>query len=284
MSDVFFLIGAPRSATTAYARILDTATNAVVSVEQAPKLRRESRRLIDGLLDDPRETLRATRGAAIESAHKAGLKYGDKNPCYLPFIPHLAELWDCKFILMTRDPRDVMRSMLTFSKVRRGLFARAEDDRSSTITSPDHDPWDYSRLRPAPDDPMHANWRAAQMLEKCAWYWDAFNRRALASLALVGDDRWRLLDVSQATAAEIADVFEFLELTGFDNARVSEMLAARINSVEEKTGHGHLIAPFEDWSKEDQETLLRFAADTMHTLGYLDGPRAKGARNAASFR
>ena len=269
MSEIFFIIGCPRSATTAYARILNTASNAEVYVEQAPKLRRASRELIKGNLADPEVVLLEARQSAILETLSKGLKYGDKNPCYLPFLPHIFRLWNCKVILLTRDPRAVIRSMLDCYHLRPvNVFSMYEDDGVSGARRPEDDPWDYSRLRPNPDEPMFDCWGKISRFEKCAWYWANFNERALNAFSKVSEERWRVIDVTFSTVEVFKEVFQFVGLTGFDRDEVGRLLASRINSLEELTGSCNIFPEYEKWTKEQKEILARHAGPVMERLGY----------------
>jgi hypothetical protein len=269
VANVFFLIGSPRSATTAYARILNTATNAEVHVEQAPKLRRASRDLFKGTLENPEEVLLAARSEAIQAVHSRGHIYGDKNPCYLPFLPYLFRLWESKVVLLTRDPRPVIRSMLDCFELRPvNVFSMQEDDDQSLARTPDDDPWDYSRLRPNPGQPMYERWKQTTRFEKCAWYWATFNALALDMLAAVDRERWRIVDVTNSTLEQVESVFDFLELEGFDRAQVSRMLESKINSLEELTGSCNLFPEYKDWTEEEKRIFARHAIPVMQRLGY----------------
>ncbi len=267
MSDVFFIIGAPCSATTAYSQILGTAWNANVYVEQTPKLRRASRELIEGRLEKPTEVLRRAREAAILGAREQGLKYGDKNPCYLPFIPYLLELWDPKFVLLTRNPKEVLRAMVSFKLSRGGVFSLCEDEPGSTTTAQEN-PWDYSRLRPQAGDPLRGRWQTLPFIEKAAWYWGEFNRRLLAALDEYGPGRACLVDVGASSVETVRDVFEFLGLRDFDRKQVARMLTARINSTREKTGRDYQCPSFENWTREQQKAAKRHLSDVAERLGY----------------
>ena len=136
--DIFFIIGCVRSATTAFAKVLYTADNAKVFVEQPPKLLIESRELARGNLDDPISVLRNAKHDLIQSVLQSGMKYGDKNAAYMPFIPYLNAIWECKILFIIRDGRDVVRSLMDWHTFRHPIFFMQEDDSNSCLlyTSP----------------------------------------------------------------------------------------------------------------------------------------------------
>jgi len=67
----------------------------------------------------------------------------------------------------------------------KNIYAMAEDEEGSTKTLPEHDPWDYSRLRPLPDDPAYARWKKLPRFQKVAWKWSKINEIALDYLSSV---------------------------------------------------------------------------------------------------
>lgn len=267
--DAFFIIGAGRSATTAFAKILATAPNGETYVEQAPKLQIESRHLLKGILKDPAGTFFALKNPAIQEANQRGKIYGDKSPTYLPFIPNILTNWKSRIIFLTRDGRDVVRSSMNWVEYYKSNgFAMAEDDASSSRSRPEEDLWDYSRLRPNPGEPYFDQWRELSRFEKFCWLWANFNALGLSLLEQEDRDRWMIIDVSTANAATFENVFSFLGLGGFDRRRVTTMLDSRINSAVEKTGQGVRYPEWRRWSPEHREIFSRHAAVVMKRLGY----------------
>ena len=85
MADIFFVIGCARSGTTALVKMLNMSQNATVFVEQKPNLCIEARNLYRGILRDPKQVIQKAKSEPIQKVLSNGLKYGDKNPNYLPF-------------------------------------------------------------------------------------------------------------------------------------------------------------------------------------------------------
>ena len=264
MNDVFFIIGCPRSGTTAYAHILNTASNALVHVEEPPQLRIESRSLLMGTLDDPEATLRNAKRDRIAEVLASGKMYGDKNPCYLPFIPLLVKLWDAKLIALVRDGRDVVRSLIDWHELHaRNIFAMAEDENGIPHKDPEEDPWDYSRMRPLPSDPLHREWKSMSRFCKCAWYWAAFTNAMLDSISALDDGHGLVIDPARSGTDGVKTCFEFLGLQGFDETHVGQQLTARINSLPQRSGHADSFPSWSDWTPDQTEDFDRFAAVTM---------------------
>jgi len=269
MSEVFFITGCVRSATTAFAKILDTCTNAEVSIEQVPKLLIESREMTKGNLAKPEAVLLSAKQPYIQDVLDRGLKYGDKNPAYIPFIAHFPLAWDCKIIFLVRDGRDVVRSMMDFHELYSGnIFAMAEDGEPEGSAVPEEDPWDYSRLRPSSEDPVCSSWTSFDRFQKCAWHWAKVNELALDNLAKVDADRRMTVDVSNTDTETVERVFDFLGLSGFDPVKVGDMLDARINSLLDKAGKSDRFPKWKAWTDERSRMFEKQAGEMMSRLGY----------------
>lgn len=267
MQPSFFIIGFPRSATTALAHILDSATNATCHVEQSPKFRRASIDYQRGRIRNGRELLLQKKLPSIQETWNGTLIYGDKNPCLMPFIPDISTLWDSKFVFMTRDGRDCVSSLMNWHKHKaHNIFASSLDIEGQTEAP---DPWDYSRMRPVEGTPVHAQWKKLGRFEQCAWYWNAYNERALDLFGKIAPNKWRRFDASEMTIEGLSGLFDFLELEGFNENLVEEMAHKRINSVKNRVG---IVGDFPKWQEWENELTARFytqAGEMMKHLGYL---------------
>ena len=274
MTDIFFIIGCARSGTTALVKMLNTSQNATVSVEQKPNLCIEARNVYRGVLRDPKQVIGEAKSVPIQNVLSSGLKYGDKNPNYLPFIPYIAELWDCKFLFPVRDGREVVRSLMDWHDFysqkfsHSGVFAMKEDDPNSPVDSPEQDWWDYSRLRPNPDDPYFEAWQRLSRFEKCAWYWANFNKKALGLFSELDNQRWLQVDMKSLDRFKMKRIFDFLGLDGFNADQIEEMINARINSLQERAGLPDKFPRWTDWTQEQRNAFDRIASDTMESVLY----------------
>lgn len=266
---IFFIIGCARSGTHAMAKILDTCTNAQVFIEQPPKLCVEARDLMKGTLEEPPRVLQAAKGDPIRHVLDQGLIYGDKNPNYLPFIPILEDLWQPRYLFVTREGRDVVRSLMDWHELGRGnIYGMAEDEKGSTILTHEQDWWDYSRIRPNPGDELYDRWQTLNRFEKCSWYWAQFNNMALKAMEDLDPAHWLKADMSAATAGTIEEVFDFLQLEGYQADTVDGMLHRRINSAKDRYGSENLFPSQGEWGIELKTEFDRWAGATMERLGY----------------
>jgi hypothetical protein len=268
--DIFFIIGCVRSATTAFAKILDTAGNANVFVEQPPKLLIESRELALGILDDPISVLRNTKHDPIQSVLRRGMKYGDKNAAYMPFIPYLNASWKCKIFLIVRDGRDVVRSLMDWHTFRHPIFFMEEDDPHSDIRLPEGVEWDYSRIRPNPSDPYHSRWKHFTIFQKAAWHWARYNEMALERLSMLENSGWMLVKMDEVDVDTIAEAFEFLELQGFDEELIDTLLHENINRLSIDLENEERFPAWPKWSKMQKRKFDELAGKMMFRLGYYE--------------
>ena len=270
VNNKFFISGCGRSGTTAMAKILNTASNAEVFVEQEPKLCIESRDAYKGMLSDPTETLRNLKEKHIDETINKGLIFGDKNQNYLPFIPYLEKLWKPKYIFMIRDGRDIIRSGIDNRKFmkRGGIFSMNEDDVNSSVTAKE-DWWDYSRLRPNIGTEYHEVWQSMDIFEKYCWFWNEYNEVLLENLKKIESERYMLIDISSLTKEKCKEVFDFLGLEGFDPEKIENLISSKVNSLEEKTGKEHVFPHWKDWSAEQNNIFNKHCGVMMKKLGYL---------------
>jgi hypothetical protein len=218
------------------------------------------------ILPYPKEFIYKSKREQIERVLKEGKIYGDKNPNYLHFVEEMAEIgeWSCKFLFLIRDGRDVVRSSMDFASGRARVYGRYEDEKESSLTQPEDDPWDFSRLRPKAGTELHKIWRDLSKFEKCAWLWAEYNRIMLEKIEKLDKSRYMIANMTKAGVKDIRQVFDFLNLKGFNEDKVSRLLFSKINTVE-------AVNKFPHWKEWNEELLIKFnkyAKDMMRRLGY----------------
>ncbi len=283
----FFILTVARSGSTSLARILDTASNGHCAVEPAPNLNVEMRLAMDGLLADPRTVVQDLVVPRVTAGLREHGIYGEKNLTYGPFIEALHELLEARFIFVHRDGREVVRSMMDWHNLVFGSIYRECRDpgtltpraRAAAARLPVHlDTSDYARPRPRPDDPLHAEWEGLSREAMCAWYWSTVNMLYASGLSHLPGDAWTEIDSTRMSVDEVRRVAAFVGLLGLDRARVESMLAARINSVEDRGGGGEGdVAPYPawpGWSEAIKRDFERHAGSAMRSFGYSERPGA----------
>lgn len=268
MTDVFFIVGFSRSGTTAMARILDTAANAKVFVEQPPKMCIAARMKYEGFLPYPGEFILKSKQEKIREVHSQKMIYGDKNLNYLYFIEEMKHLWHCKFIFLVRDGREVVRSAMNWDKKYPGRnYNRYEDHPDSKITQPEEDFWDFGRIRPLAGDKIFKNWKSMELFEKFAWSWNEYNKILLDHIEKLDQDDYLLLDMNNIEEKDIYQVFEFLNLRGYKKTDIHKMLKSKINTTPLKESE-----VFPHWSGWDTNLTGKFefyASEMMERIGYV---------------
>lgn len=275
----FFVTGAGRSGTTSCIRILGTAENVITYSEPVPRMAVEIRRHAIGRLRDPRAVIWRNRVGRVREAIDSGKIYGEKDLQVFCWLPFYRQLFKGRFLFVSRDGRDVIRSFMDFHyRVNGTMYREVQDDHLLSETAREElverlgkpDPVEEGRPRPLPGDPFYDRWEQLSRLQMIAWYWSYTNRVALRDLYRLGPAVWRSIDYSKPLeAAHFRDIFTFLDLSGFNESRVEEMLQSRINSIQSKFKTSMERYPhWSQWPDCDASGFDEVAKSTMAELGY----------------
>lgn len=268
MPNIVLIVGSARSGTTALTKILATATNAEIFTEQSPNLCVEARQLYEGKLADATGVLKTLKEPLVKQSHARGMIYGDKNPNYLLFIPHLPPTWDYKIVLVVRDGRDVVRSLMDWHTLKRAIYFTREDVLEGEEACDPPNPWDYSWPRPRPGEAYYDAWRKMPRFEKCVWYWSFFNQQLLHQFQTIRSDASFVVNMTGATTPKMEELFNFLDLEGFDHRVVEKYLGGRINSLLERTGEEDKFPNWRHWDEGMKKTFQTIARTTMEAWGF----------------
>jgi hypothetical protein len=271
---MFLIAGAARSGTTSLASILDRASNATVKIEPVPNLNVETRLAMEGRLPD----LAAAVSSYLQGKADAGDRiYGEKQITLAPFIEEIARQSDCQFVYIHRDGRDVVRSMIDwhdmmFGSIYRecretGSLGQGARQRAAALLV-HNDSSDFSRIRPLPGDPFHAEWAQMSRAEMSAYYWSRTNDLYADAFDAIDPDRVTRIDYTNAGAEGVLAAAAMAGLKGLDRETVEEMLKARINSAVGRAGGGTRSPHWTSWSSGEREAFERIAGGTMRRLGY----------------
>jgi len=271
----YFIIACARSGTTSLAQILNKATNGECIIEPTPSLQRETRLAMDGKLEDPIPILREKVLPRVEKAECE--IYGEKDVIYAPFITHLYKLLGCKFVYMTRDGRDVVRSLMDWHEQIFGTIYRecqyignisevALESASNLLIS--YDGSDYSRPRPLPDDPLYEEWEELTREEMCAYYWSYINNLYQTELNKIPPDAWIKIDYTHPASKDILKVADFLKLEGIEEETVEKLLNKKINSLNERFKLNPSYPNWMNWNSDKRDRFDRIASQAMFNLNY----------------
>jgi tetratricopeptide (TPR) repeat protein len=246
VGEAFFVLSAGNCGTMTLAELLRTATNAKVFYRPDSRLDREVLPCYWGDADR-RKILFEARNEIIQGTWKDGFIYGETTPSITHFWEILyREFPRSKFILLIRDP---------FQYVRSGLFQNFYQNHQD----------DAYRLKPAPDDRDYEVWKKSSQIEKISWLWRevyGFLDQGTGSL-----DHDRLMTVCFedliSNTQRIREIFDFLNLTGFQETAVADVLAMRHNA--------HQYGRFPDatdWSPHLRTIVRRICGPVAHAYGY----------------
>jgi hypothetical protein len=275
----FYLTGAGRSGTTSCSRILGTASNARTVTEPAPNLALAVRDYRQGWLRDPRPVIWRNRIDAMRRVLGETRFYGEKDLKTYCWLPYYRDLFNPRFVLVSRDGREVVASLLDWHyRVHGNLYRELDDDDrlgpqalARRKERPlERDQTEQGRPRPRPGDPAYEAWPSMSRTGMFAWYWSHTMRVAQRDLYRIEDGRWRTIEYgADLDAGAFRTLFDFLELDGFDEGVVASMLADRINSFAEKASEpARTLGPWTAWSDEQMAEFERHAGDAMVELGH----------------
>ncbi len=271
----FFVLSSARAGSTSFARILDCAENGCCLTEPTPNLNAETRLAMEHRLDD---IDRAVADLVVPRVNQTTDEvHGEKNVTYGPFIRSLHRQLDARFILLTRDGRDVVRSLMDWHNQMFGTVYReapspgslAHRARDSAGALPVHlDTSDFARPRPQPGDPMYDRWLDASRFEMCCWYWARIYDLYLDELDRVPNEHWHTVDYTAATAEHILDAARFVGLRGLNADTIDKMREARINSLQDRVEEEPQFPDWTSWDGQQRRQFAAIAGHTMERLGY----------------
>lgn len=271
----YFIVACARSGTTSLAQILSKATNGECAIEPTPSLQRETRLAMEGKLGDPLPIIKEKVLPRVQNAESE--IYGEKDVIYAPFITHLHKLLGCKFVYMTRDGRDVVRSLMDwheqiFGTIYReckhigNLSIRALDTSAKLPLSKDDS--DYSRPRPLPHDPLYEVWEDLTREEMCAYYWSHINEIYMTELEKIPTEAWITIDYTHPDPKDILKIVDFLNLEGIDLNLIELLLKQKINSLKERFDLLPSYPRWMNWNSLQRKQFDKIAYPTMSRLNY----------------
>ena len=280
--NIFFIISVARSGSTAISSICSEAQNCQCEVEPWGITKVMTRQLMDGKLKDPTPWIQKIMRPVVKKKLKKVEVYGEKDPVYAPFIPFFYDVFKCKFIFLTRDGRDVVKSMINWHTQKSGLYyvecketeilrekAKKNVNKYRKHKMIKYLP-DYARPRPLEGDPLYNKWKNLSRLEMCAFYWSKINEICLEGLKNIPENKQLRIDLSSPDPSKkVNKMVDFLGLKGLSKDTIDSFLKGKINSL---TYRGHPEGNFPHWSKWNKKTTKKFyniAGGMMTKLGYV---------------
>ena len=130
--------------------------------------------------------------------------YVESN-CYLSLFTHeLHEALASRFVLLVREPSDVVNSLFVKGWYEDPVFAPPSFDYNTS--RPNHA---FGRLTPTLPEEFE-RWKHLTRIGKIAWFYNAFNMKVIGDLKVLPRSRWTVLRVDRCDHARFADVLEQL--------------------------------------------------------------------------
>lgn len=258
----FFVLSSGRCGTMTLAHLLDIATNARIWHHPEPFLVTET---LDAYLgrSDKGDIFWRGRGPFIHKSWAHGLIHGETDHNMTPFTEKIAEeIPDSKFVVLVRNPRDFVRSGM-----RRNYYQGH--------------PWDVGRLRPESDNSEHENWATMDQFEKVCWLWNETYSRILEMTRSLPEHRVHLVKfedlVSDPSVTEA--LFKFLELDGYDEAKVNQILGKKLNA--QRSGK---FPKLQDWDAGLKSKAEKQFGMLRKQFGYASGDKTCGVEKKETMK
>lgn len=273
----FFITGSARSGTTSLLRALELNSRVVVGLEPEPSLNVESRELYERRLASPFGALASAVVPRVAKALDQGSIYIEKHVSLVPFVSHLNDLIDCKFIVPIRDGREVVTSLINWhSQMFPIIYQECTEQPELSVRAQKVlndqvgvDTFDYSLPRPPKSDPWHDAWPSFTRFEMVAWYWSYINNYLLDTLKQLPQDRFLIVDYTNPDVETIRKVYDFAGLSDFDPVGVSALLKKKVNSLDDRIGVQGSFPHWQNWSEELTQRFWDIAGSTMVRLGFV---------------
>ncbi len=273
-----FILGCARSGTTSLARALEASAQVRCLIEPTPNLNIESREMFESRVLNPYELILRDICPRIAEQLTRSPNYIEKQVSLVPFVPHLAKMLNCRFVIPYRDGREVVTSLINWhnqmypiiyreaqGEERLGSHARQVRAAQTSIDS-----FDYSLPRPTRRDPWRESWKTFDRFEMVSWYWSFINRYIADQTALLDPARYLFVDYTNPDIDAIRSVYDFIGLSDFNADAVEQILSQRVNSLEDRLGEPGAFPQWRQWTPERVQRFSDIAFDTMQALGFAD--------------
>ena len=273
---IVFITGSARSGTTSLLQTLGLSKQTKIASEPEPNLKKESRELYDKRLVNPCSIIARDVVPRVASALDKGWVYIEKHVSFVPFIKYLYSFFNCKFIIPVRDGRDVVTSLINWHNQMFPIIYQeckeevALGEHSSKILANQQgiDLFDYSLPRPPFDDPWFSQWKNFTRFEMVCWYWNFINKYLFQQLKELPSDRYLVIDYTNPTPECIKDIYEFIGLTDYNESKVSRLLNAHVNSLEDRIRETGIFPKWPKWSEKQHQRFYDIAFESMAMLGF----------------
>lgn len=170
--------------------------------------------------------------AAKESGIRTDLSKSDYSfeaSAYLSLsVEELSKRFNAKFVLLVRNPQDVVASYL-----RKGWydkpFIRAEPDLPPSYQDCKY--FHHFLGRIVPSGERFIAWQNQSRVGKLAWYWNALNAQVIDQFSRIPSDQWRIQKLEDFSYNQYPSIAEFLGITPtVSEAQFDRLVSSRPNA------------------------------------------------------
>ncbi len=262
-----FLIGCPRSGTTALLRVL-------LASRQLRSLQAEGHILWDPFHPRPRESDVLSAADVTDREREyvylairifvRDRRFVDKTPVNCLRIPYLDALFpDATFLFLRRRAADNVSSLMEGWRARPRFVTHRLPQPLAGIELPDPDRWSFVLV------PGWREVRSAPLEEICARQYVACNEAVLAAREGMDEARWVDVAYEDVVAAPVERLRDLYGRLGLEFGREAEAFGASLDRTPTATA---LTPPRrEKWREQNREAIERIlplVAETERRLGY----------------
>lgn len=277
MANVFFILGAGRSGTTALIKALSLSAEAWCLSEPVPHLNEESRWKFEGFLANSYHVLARDIGPRLAKGLSRTGKYIEKQIALVPFIRELHEMYGAHFIIPFRDGREVVTSLINWHHNRYPIIYReaAHDLPLSDfaakidleVITRGYDSFDYSLPRPVRADPYYHDWKNFSRFEMCCWYWNAIYDRIFEEIEFLPHESYVFININKLSLETLSNLYEFCGLHDFCTHDAENFLKTKENALSSFHCHKALFPGYTDWSEAQMVRYYDLCWRNHHRLG-----------------
>ncbi|MGJ8642153.1 MAG: hypothetical protein ACSHX9_01995 [Luteolibacter sp.] len=256
---ISFTVGTGRCGTTFLYRLLDREKKVAASHERNPLLETFHRfAKWHGLpIDDEGFHESKAREIAIDLQSN---QFSAEASAYLSFsIRELHERFGARFVLLVRNPEDVIRSYLAKGWYDRPVSYR---DRSLVPGYQECEHFHHFLGRPIPQGEEFEEWNQLTRAGKLAWFWATVNRSVVEKFDQLPPDTTRVQKLEYLDFETYLDLGRFL---GFES-EISRRTFERM--VRGKPNKSRIPIARRDWTPLERSEISKQACDTATSFGY----------------
>jgi hypothetical protein len=211
----YFITGTGRCGTMLVSKLLSLGRNTQCDHEKSIIYTKIKQAYLTGEMEPLHEEIGTVIEPLVKSHNRKGMIYGECSGLMYLVFEELYRRYGkrARFVLLVRHPEEFVRSALA-----RGFF------------DPQH-PHALEHLRARPDTDMGKRWETASPFEKCLWYWNLVNGMLYNFFCCLPDNLWKIQQIEKLDVESSRELFEFLQVDGFNEKDVQEMLSVRINAT-----------------------------------------------------